>query len=345
MGTQQPDWQWPNAWSGQQYSGVRQVNGTNVQEGGPYLMKHPSTASPVDAGNVIGYPVGAMWCHYAIMEGTSCATGFVAGAAAITRQYYQNRGLTIYPHPQSALLKATLIHGARNLGGEPDYDSAYQRWLWLSAKPSYQQGFGRLDIKKSLFPDFPTVNVYEDHVSGITTGERHFYYYDVLDSSVPFEATLCWTDMPKLPQPQVALANDLDLVVVDPGGTEFHGNVYTTKPQLDEHTNLYESWGRVSLANPGGSNFDRRNTVERVVVPPVQIKKGTWTVAVAGARVEQSSTNIPQTYAFVVSGGQLRAAVASPPDVPAISTIGLIFVVLGMLAVGAFFLIRKPKTA
>lgn len=327
-------------YTGNNYDGIRQVNDGNVQLGGPYLMRHPSTATPGGGGH-------GMYRHYAIMEGTSCATGFVAGAAAVTRQYYQNRGLTLYPHPQSALIKATLIHGAKNLGGQLDYDinppQNYNDWFVLSAKPSYDQGFGRLDIHKSLFPDAPTAMTYEDHISGITTGERHAYYYDVLDDTVPFEATLCWTDMPKHPNPQVALANDLDLIVIDPGGTEYHGNVYTTDPHVDDHTNVYESWGRISLSNPGGTNFDRRNNVERVVIPPVQVKKGTWTVTVSGSRVEQSSTNIPQTYAFVVSGGNLRSAVTPPPEVPMLGTYGLIAIIAGVIAIGAFFLFRKKE--
>ncbi len=340
----------PIAYSGNSYDGVRQVVDGNIQLGGPYLLRHPSTANPTGRTDPVNNLGHTLMRHYAIMEGTSCATGFVAGAAAITRQYFQNRGLTLYPHPQSSLIKATLIHGAHNLGGQQDYDINqppynYNDWLMLSAKPNYDQGFGRLDIRKSLFPPDPYVNLYEDHIAGITTGERHTFYYEVLDDTVPFEATMAYIDMPKLPNPQVALDNDLDLIVTDPGGTEYHGNVYTTDPHIDEHTNLYEYWGRISMANPGGTRFDRRNNVERVVIPPVQIKRGTWTVTVSGARVEQSSTNIPQTYSFVVSGGNLRAAVTPPPEVPALSPIGLLLVILGIIGIGAFFMLRKRASA
>jgi subtilase family protein len=325
-------------YTGNNYNGQRQVGAG--EQGGPYLGRHTSTDSPT------GRADGNMYKHYALMEGTSCATGFVAGAAAVTRQFYENRGLYMYPNPSSALIKATLIHGARNLGGQPGYDAqapgaGYGAWEWLSAKPSYSQGFGRLDIKRSLYPDPPTYTLFEDHDSGITTGEKHYFYYDVSDNTVPFEATLTYIDMPKLPNPQVALANDLDLIVIDPGGTEYHGNVYTTDPHIDQHTNRYESWGRVSVANPGGTNFDRRNNVERVVVPPNQIKEGRWTISISGARVEQSSTNIPQLYAFLVSGGNLTVAVAPAPEVPALTPMSLLLVILGLIGVGAFFIIRK----
>ncbi|NTU61687.1 MAG: hypothetical protein HGA95_05140, partial [Caldiserica bacterium] len=104
-------------------------------------------------------------------------------------------------------------------------------------------------------------------------------------------------------------------------------------------------WGRESMSNPGGTNFDRRNNVERVVIPPTQVKRGTYTVTVSGARVEQSSKNIPQTYAFRVSGGNLKAAVTPPPQVPATSTLSIIIIVLAMLAFGAFFMLRSRAKA
>ncbi|MBP7733604.1 MAG: S8 family serine peptidase [Caldisericia bacterium] len=320
--------------TGNRFDGVRQVTGNNTTTGagGPYLLRHPGPST-----NLVE--------HYAVMEGTSCATGFVGGAAAITRQYYQNRGLNMYPQPSSALIKATLVHGAANLGGQSDYAGNYSEWRWLSAKPNYDQGFGRLDIRRSLFPTAPTQAQYVDQVKGITTGERHFYYYEVTDATVPFEATMAYTDMPKLPNPQVALANDLDLIITAPDGVEYHGNIYTSDPHIDEHTNQYRYWGRESMSNPGGTNYDRRNNVERVVIPPTQVKRGTYTVTVSGARIEQSSTNIPQTYAFRVSGGNLKAAVTPPPQVPATSTWSLIIIILAMLAVGAFFLIRSRAKA
>ncbi len=320
--------------TGNAYDGIRQVNGNSNQTtgaGGPYLLRHPGPSTNLSE-------------HYAIMEGTSCATGFVAGAAAITRQYYQNRGLNMYPQPSSALIKATLVHGASNLGGQSDYAPTYTDWRWLSAKPNYDQGFGRLNIRQSLFPAAPTTTSYVDQVKGITTGERHFYYYDVTDSTVPFEATLAYTDMPKLPNPQVALANDLDLIVTAPDGVEYHGNIYTTNPRIDEHTNLYRYWGRESMSNPGGTTYDRRNNVERVVIPPTQVKRGVYSVTVSGARIEQSSTNIPQTYAFRVSGGNLKAATTPPPQVP-IAPWAIIVIIAGILAIGAFFMVMMKKRA
>jgi len=332
--------------SGNQWDGIRQVNNTNIQQGGPYLARHPGNAiSPV-----AGHPLSQ---HYAIMEGTSCATGFVAGAAAIVRQFYQNQGLTTYPNPSSAIIKATLIHGAANLGGQGDYDPQwtnpgtgnYNDWWMLSAKPSYDQGFGRLDIRKSLFPAQPTTRIFDDHTVGITTGERHTSYYDVLDDTVPFEITLAWTDVNSIAQPQVALLNDLDLIVIDPGGTEYHGNVYSSNYKIDAHTATYETWGRVSQSNPGGTNFDRSNNVERIVVPPGAVRRGTWTVIVSGTTISQTSPNNPQSYAFVATGGNLRGAVTPPPEVPATSPIALLVIVLGMIVVAGLVFRKKSVQA
>lgn len=333
--------------SGNQWDGIRQVNNSNVQQGGPYLARHPGNGIAPAGGN------HTLTRHYAIMEGTSCATGFVAGAAAIVRQYYQNQGLTTYPNPSAAIIKATLIHGAANLGGQGDYDPQwttpgsgnYNDWWMLSAKPSYDQGFGRLDIRKSLFPAQPTTMIYDDHTVGITTGERHTKYYDVLDDTVPFEVTLAWTDINSIPQPQVALLNDLDLLVIDPGGTEYHGNIYSSNYKTDTHTATYESWGRVSQSNPGGTVFDRSNNVERVVVPPAAVRRGTWTVIVSGTTISQTSPNNPQSYAYVATGGNLRGAVTPPPEVPATSPLALLVIALGMIAVAAFMFRKKTAHA
>lgn len=330
-------------YSGNQWNGIRQVNNTNEQQGGPYLARHPGNGIAPAGGN------HTLTRHYAIMEGTSCATGFVGGAAAIVRQFYQNQGLTTYPQPSAALIKATLIHGAANLGGQGNYDPQwagpgtgnYNDWWMLSAKPSYDQGFGRLDIRKSLFPAQPTTSAFDDHTVGIMTGERHTKYYDILDDTVPFEITLAWTDINSTPQPQVALLNDLDLLVIDPGGTEYHGNIYATNYKVDAHTPVYETWGRISQSNPGGTVFDRSNNVERVVVPPVAIKKGTWTVIVSGTTISQTSPNNPQSYAYIASGGSLRGAVTPPPEVPATSPITLLLIVVGMIVVGGLFMSKK----
>ena len=80
------------------------------------------------------------------------ATPLIAGSAALVRQYFLSG---FYPGgspvaanqhaPSGALVKAVLLGGAVGLDG---FES--DTGLPLAPPPSFRQGFGRLDLSKSL---------------------------------------------------------------------------------------------------------------------------------------------------------------------------------------------------
>ena len=80
------------------------------------------------------------------------ATPLIAGSAALVRQYFLSG---FYPGgspvaanqyaPSGALVKAVLLGGAVGLDG---FES--DTGLPLAPSPSFRQGFGRLDLSKSL---------------------------------------------------------------------------------------------------------------------------------------------------------------------------------------------------
>lgn len=95
----------------------------------------------------------AFWCnwdeHYAIMGGTSMAAPLIAGAGALAREWFVAQGHL----PSAALLKATIINGARRLTGrDAEADHA--------ATPNYHQGFGLMDLPRSLADDFLFVDTW-----------------------------------------------------------------------------------------------------------------------------------------------------------------------------------------
>ncbi|WP_370575830.1 PGF-pre-PGF domain-containing protein [Methanomethylovorans sp.] len=146
--------------------------------------------------------------HYVYMGGTSMATPLVAGSVALIRQnYVDNLNIT----PSAALLKATLINGASNLQpGQYGND--------VTAQPDYNQGWGLVNLRKSLYPASGSINFADD--IELQTGDAVEKNYYVNSSSNPFKTTLVWTDYYGSEIAGGGLVNDLTLLVVQPDGTE-----------------------------------------------------------------------------------------------------------------------------
>ncbi len=244
-------------------------------------------------------------CVSAGMMGTSMATPAMAAAAAMVRQYYEKG---FYPsgdssavdsfNPSAALVKATLIVSAEDMKA----DSAGID----HSIPNFEEGFGRIkldsalyflgDLTKLLVQDTrietnlvwiigdPTTPTYEqkplDAPRLLTTGDADTFGIEVLSDTVPFKIALVWNDTAAAALAAVTLINDLDLIVIDPAGVEYHGNDLTN-----------------GQSNPGSVVFDRRNNVEifQDTLPAV----GTWLVIVSAFQV---ATSQPQPYAIAAIG-------------------------------------------
>ena len=186
--------------------------------------------------------------------GTSMATPLVAGSAAVVREYLQSRGVN---SPSAALVKAMLINGADLVAGQ--YVPSE-----VGVPPDISQGFGRVNLLRTinLGSQSETVKFFEENTALDTGNEESLFQGPVVKSA---KVTLVWTD----PAGE-ALQNDLDLVVRNGAGQEWHGNM----PAVS-------------------SDFDRTNNVEQVIwqtAAPDNI-----TVVVRCFRA-----TVPQNYALVV---------------------------------------------
>ncbi|MGW1765104.1 S8 family serine peptidase [Streptomyces sp. NPDC002073] len=150
--------------------------------------------------------------RYAYMGGTSMATPLVAGCAALVRQYYVDKRAA---EPSAALVKATLINGARTLSGA---DSS-------ANDPHYHQGFGAIHMPTTLPHDgtadfgLEFVDTWQKPAKQFQrTGERKRFQVTV-GAAGPFRLCLAYTDLPGR-----GLQNDLSVIVQAPDGTKHAGN-------------------------------------------------------------------------------------------------------------------------
>ncbi len=209
---------------------------------------------------------------YQTMQGTSWATAAAGGAAAMVRQYYREgwypKGYPVNANgwsPSAALLKATMINGAVDIG-TPDI-------------PNMDEGWGRIHLDNSLYfiGDSKEMMVI-DQSQGMVTGDYMEYEISVTDASEPLKISLVWSDYQGDPAAAKALVNDLDLTLIAPGAMEYKGNVFS---------------GGESMFN---GSYDILNNVECAYlnIP----SPGIYTI-----RIDASNIAIgPQNFALVATG-------------------------------------------
>lgn len=203
--------------------------------------------------------------NYVYNGGTSMATPLTAGAAALAREFHQRAGIA---NPSAALIKATLIHHAKDISPGQYGEGATRE---IQARPNWAEGWGRVDLG-GLAPRPPVQQWVDDHTQGLMTGQEVVYSSSsyrlrVTDSSTPLRVTLVWTDYPAALTAARQLVNDLDLDLIAPSGTVYPFAV------------------------------DRLNNVEMVEV--ARPESGQWSVVVKAYNIPHG----PQPYALVVSGG------------------------------------------
>ena len=200
---------------------------------------------------------------YMSADGTSSSTPVVGGAALLARQFLRTE-LSI-SNPDSALIKAVLINGARDIG--------------TANIPNMDEGWGQLDLEESLYPHEGVIakNIFYDTSQTLSPGLSYAYNY-ALDGSYGLDVTLVWNDREgssSATQSASRLISDLDLTVTSPDGTVYKGNDFAN-----------------GFSTTGGQK-DSLNNVERVRLSTGPT--GDWTIAVS------HSGGYQQGYAVVIS--------------------------------------------
>jgi hypothetical protein len=210
---------------------------------------------------------------YTWSSGTSHATPQIAGAAALARQFFLNRG----EEPSAALIKAMLVNGATYMTGE----------FAGGNLPHVRQGWGRLNLTRT-FDNASRVIINQSH-SFTDSGQAFVITGEVRDLSQPFRVSLVWSDAPGL-SAFAPWVNDLDLEVTI-NGQLYRGNNFA---------------GDVS--QPGGE-ANVRDNVEGVWLPAGT--RGTFVIriratTVAGDGVPGNADFTDQDFALVVYNGERK---------------------------------------
>jgi hypothetical protein len=194
------------------------------------------------------------------MTGTSNSAALVSGIVALLQQEYKQRTGVL---PASALLKAALINGARDVGS-PGID--------------FITGFGNVDAFESM-----TSLAEERYINGsVSNDEVWSTTLNVPANSKELKLTIVWNDPAAMPNSNKALVHDLDMAVIDPNNITWQPWILNSAPS--------------QLQQPAIRGEDHINNVEQISID--QPVSGTYTITVTGTDVSVGPQDFYLVYQF-----------------------------------------------
>lgn len=245
----------------------------------------PAYGSPQNIISCMPYGWNGFNSYYRSQTGTSMATPFVSGIAALMYQKFQKQtGVPLESRSmRNSTTKALLIHSAIDMVGSvgpnfeiglTDHTNIYLNDIPYAAGPDYSTGWGRVDAKGALdlmegydvnsknFDKFREFDMYD--------GVQKRWTINVEEPMSRLRVTLAWDDAPGDPSidnyMNPKLVNDLDLYLVSPSGRIYYPwlldilptrNINDKGEDVDDESVTARIWGyeRISAADAGKSAY------------------------------------------------------------------------------------------
>jgi subtilisin family serine protease len=276
---------------------------------------------------------------YRFKSGTSMAAPAVTGIVALMLQQYASTfgvNLDTTP-PLPSTVKALLVQSADDLADtDPTINFDTGLPVTYGAGPDWATGYGLVNAPAAV-QIIADQGFLEDQVSLFDVTDD--WSVSVLPGQTEVRVTLAWDDIAGTPNSNDAaaqLVNDLDLVLIEPGGTMHRPLVLPLLMPRDCDGNAANGVqvGTCIGQDPAGQNYfgpaaegtDRRNNVEQVVVEdPDGLMAGNWTARVSVLNPDGTTARLPlggtQSYSLVVQLPN-RAPVAVCPAAPVVKEAG-----------------------
>ena len=246
---------------------------------------HPSLEIPVS------YEYG-----YSTHSGTSMAAPALAGASAVTIEWYEvNHGSS----PSPAMVKALLINTANDLCNENGNTGPI---------PNRDEGWGIVDISKLERPLEDPVPFYLYDQEHIFTNSLQVHEHVVVPDRLgePLKFSLVWTDKeaPSGTGNGRAIINDLNLEVETPSGEFIRGNAFDLSGNGQSDDGYTYSNAQVMGAfDYNNDGWDDTNNVENVYIHPDDVEIGNYIVRIKADNIAGDAVDLgynSQDYALVV---------------------------------------------
>ncbi|MCK5038569.1 MAG: S8 family serine peptidase, partial [Thermoplasmata archaeon] len=199
------------------------------------------------------------WC-----SGTSQSCPSLAGGIALIYEWYDT---TYGVPPTPATAKACAINSAQDIG--------------TADIPNQNEGWGRMFLPDLM--DAPAPHMIFQDPTLLTTGVTDEYTFSYVNAAEPVKITLAYTDTFALSGANPSLKNQVNLEVVSPLGTIYHGNAFS---------NGFATTGNpIVTFDTDQDGYDDRNNVECVYFSPGQLEIGQYTVRIIGTNVPTDCNN------------------------------------------------------